>query len=113
MADDIIRFFSNQDSSQIIENLLRVVSVLPPKQPVHNSPVSGKILVFTGTLEKMSRAEAKAKAESLGAKVGGSVSAKTDFLVVGANGGSKANKALELGVTVLDEAAWVDLIGMS
>ena len=110
MADDIISFFSTPDLYQIVQKLLDVVSVLPPDRPVNNSPVSGKTIVFTGTLENMSRAEAKAKAESLGAKVSGSVSAKTDFLVAGADAGSKAKKATALGVDVLDEAAWLALI---
>ena len=110
MADDIISFFSTPDLYQIVQKLLDVVTVLPPDRPVNNSPVSGKTIVFTGTLENMSRAEAKAKAESLGAKVSGSVSAKTDFLVAGADAGSKAKKATALGVDVLDEAAWLALI---
>jgi len=113
MADDIISFFSTPDLYQIVQKLLDVVSVLPPDRPVNNSPVSGKTIVFTGTLENMSRAEAKAKAESLGAKVSGSVSAKTDFLVAGADAGSKAKKAAALGVDVLDEAAWLALINAS
>ena len=113
MADDVISFFSNPDLYQIVENLLDVVTVLPPERPVNNSPISGKILVFTGTLDNMSRAEAKARAESLGAKVSGSVSAKTDFLVVGADAGSKAKKAATLGINVLDEAAWLALINAS
>lgn len=113
MADDIIRFFGNADLYQIVQNLLDVVTVLPPERPVNNSPISGKIVVFTGTLENMSRAEAKARAESLGAKVSGSVSAKTDFLVAGADAGSKAKKAATLGINVLDEAAWLALISAS
>ena len=113
MADDIISFFSTPDLYQIVQKLLNVVTVLPPDRPVNNSPASGKTIVFTGTLENMSRAEAKAKAESLGAKVSGSVSAKTDFLVAGADAGSKAKKAAALGVDVLDEAAWLALINAS
>jgi DNA ligase (NAD+) len=110
MADDIISFFGNADLYQIVQQLHSVVTVLPPERPANDSPVSGKIMVFTGSLDKMSRAEAKAQAESLGAKVSGSVSAKTDFLVAGADAGSKARKAAELGITVLDEAAWLDLV---
>ena len=113
MADDIISFFSTPDLYQIVQKLLDVVTVLPPDRPVNNSPVSGKTIVFTGTLKNMSRAEAKAKAESLGAKVSGSVSAKTDFLVAGADAGSKAKKAAAIGVDVLDEAAWLALIKAS
>jgi DNA ligase (NAD+) len=113
MADDIISFFGNADLYQTVQNLLDVVTVLPPERPVNNSPISGKIVVFTGTLENMSRAEAKARAESLGAKVSGSVSAKTDFLVAGADAGSKAKKAATLGINVLDEAAWLILISAS
>ncbi|MAE12183.1 MAG: DNA ligase (NAD(+)) LigA, partial [SAR116 cluster bacterium] len=91
-------------------DLLAQLSVIPPERPSEDSPVSGKTIVFTGTLSGMSRAEAKARAEGLGAKVSGSVSAKTDYLVAGADAGSKARKAAELGVTVLAEEEWLALI---
>ncbi|HEV2302962.1 MAG TPA: BRCT domain-containing protein, partial [Stellaceae bacterium] len=75
------------------------------------SPLAGKTIVFTGALQSMSRPEAKARAEALGANVTSSVSAKTDFVVLGADAGSKATKAAALGVKMLDEAAWLALAG--
>ncbi|MGA0310229.1 MAG: BRCT domain-containing protein, partial [Candidatus Puniceispirillaceae bacterium] len=113
VADDIISFFGNRDLHQLIVDLVGLLTILPPERPADNSPISGKTIVFTGTLARMSRAEAKAKAESLGARVAGAVSAKTDFLVAGADAGSKARKAAEIGVTVLDEDGYSALINQS
>ena len=110
VADDITSFFANRDLYQLIVDLAALLNILPPQRPAENSPISGKTMVFTGTLARMSRAEAKAKAESLGARVAGTVSAKTDFLVAGADAGSKVRKAAEIGVTVLDEDGYLALI---
>ena len=76
-----------------------------------DSPVAGKTVVFTGSLERMTRSEAKAMAERLGAKVAGSVSAKTDLVVAGPGAGSKLKQATDLGVEVIDENAWFELVG--
>lgn len=113
VADDITSFFANRDLYQLIVDLAALLTILPPQRPAENSPISGKTMVFTGTLARMSRAEAKAKAESLGARVAGTVSAKTDFLVAGADAGSKVRKAAEIGVTVLDEDGYLALINQA
>ena len=110
MAADISRFFADSAHRNIVSDLASELSILPPERPSDDSAVSGKTVVFTGTLSGMSRAEAKAKAEALGAKVSGSVSAKTDYLIAGADAGSKARKAAALGVTVLSEDQWRALI---
>ncbi|MDG4650339.1 NAD-dependent DNA ligase LigA [Roseibacterium sp. SDUM158017] len=95
-----------------IDRLVAHLQIEAPKAPAtEGSPVAGKTVVFTGTLEKMTRAEAKARAEALGAKVSGSVSARTDLVVAGPGAGSKAAKAAELGIETIDEDAWLALIG--
>ncbi len=103
--------FANTDERKAFDDLRQHLTILPPEAPSSDSPVAGKTVVFTGTLEKMTRAEAKARAEALGAKVSGSVSKKTDLLVAGPGAGSKAKKAADLGVETLDEDGWLQLIG--
>ena len=111
MAGSLVGAFA-QDAERA--SIMRLVSELEVQEAVRadtsGSPVAGKTVVFTGTLEKMTRAEAKARAERLGAKVSGSVSAKTDLLVAGPGAGSKAKKAADLGIEVLDEDGWLALI---
>ena len=112
VADELVAFFSEPHNLEIIEALEdRLEEIEAFAAPEADSPVSGRTVVFTGTLETMSRGEAKARAEGLGAKVAGSVSKKTDYVVVGADAGSKARKARELGVTVLSESEWLEMIG--
>jgi DNA ligase (NAD+) len=101
---------SNAEESKAIEALIQQLdTIIAPQTQASNSPVAGKTVVFTGTLEKMTRAEAKARAESLGAKVSGSVSAKTDLLIAGLGAGSKAKKAADFGIETLSEDGWLAL----
>jgi DNA ligase (NAD+) len=112
LAASLVTSFANPAERAAIDALVAHLTVTPVAARARaDSPVAGKTVVFTGTLERMSRAEAKARAESLGAKVAGSVSARTDYLVAGPGAGSKAKDAARLGIAVLDEAAWLTLIG--
>lgn len=103
-------FVAEPHNRDVLNRLLSEITVIPFEAPSRESPVAGKTVVFTGTLETMTRDEAKARAESLGAKVSGSVSKKTDYLVAGPGAGSKAKKAADLGVATLTEQEWLDLI---
>jgi DNA ligase (NAD+) len=113
MASDIIGFFAEPHNRAVLDDLGHEVSVLDyeARAQLAPSPLAGKTIVFTGGLESMTRSEAKARAEALGANVASSVSSKTDYVVIGADAGSKAARAASLGVTSLDEAAWLDLAG--
>ena len=112
MARALVGAFAEPHERDSIERLTQHLTVEEAARlRTEGSPVAGKTVVFTGTLEKMTRAEAKARAESLGAKVAGSVSAKTDLLVAGPGAGSKAKKAEELGIATIDEDGWLALIG--
>jgi len=113
VADAVKEFFSEEKNRELLLNLAAQISIHTFEVPDEDSPVSGKTVVFTGSLELMSRAEAKAQAENLGAKVSGSISAKTDYLVAGAKAGSKLKKAEALGVITMSEQEWLDMIGKS
>jgi DNA ligase (NAD+) len=114
VVDALVDFYGEPHNVSALVDLLAHVEVQPfVHTRVTASPVVDKVVVFTGTLEKMSRGEAKALAERLGAKVTGSVSAKTDYVVAGSDAGSKLTKAQELGVKVLTEAEWLELVGQS
>ena len=112
VAESILTFFKQQHNQEVIDKLIQAgVSWQDIEvKPAEELPLNGKTFVLTGTLEKMSRDEAKAALQALGAKVTGSVSKKTDYVVVGADPSSKADKAESLGVEILDEAAFKDLI---
>jgi DNA ligase (NAD+) len=118
VADDLVAFFAEPHNQAVLDRLTAPgeggeppVRVLDFEPPAAASPIAGKTVVFTGTLETMSRSEAKARAEKLGANVSGSVSRKTDYVVVGADAGSKEKQARELGVAILSEGEWLALAG--
>ena len=111
VVDALIDFFSEPHNREAVDALLAEIDVQPYERiAAVASPVTGKTVVFTGTMERLSRNEAKAQAERLGAKVAGSVSKKTDYVIAGADAGSKLSKAQELGVTVLTEDEWIALV---
>lgn len=111
VAKSLADFFAEEHNIEIVEKLISQLNIADAKIAKTDSPVAGKTVVFTGTLTKMTRAEAKERAESLGAKVASSVSAQTNFVVAGAEAGSKLKKANELGVKVLSEDEWLELVG--
>jgi DNA ligase (NAD+) len=106
----VAAYFSESHNRGIVDRLKKEVIVLDAEKPKSNSKVAGKTVVFTGSLEKMTRDEAKATAERLGAKAAGSVSKKTDYLIAGPGAGSKLAEANKHGVTVLTEDEWLKLI---
>ena len=109
-SGSLVDFFNHPENLRSVQNLLSAVSIIDAQPPQSDSPVAGKTVVFTGKLERFSRDEAKARAVSLGAKVSGSVSAKTDILIAGPGAGSKLKKAAALGVQTLSEDEWLALI---
>ncbi len=111
VVEALIEFFGEPHNEELLDRLLAQVSPQPLEAVASASPVAGKIVVFTGALERMTRDEAKAMAERLGAKVAGSVSSKTDLLVAGPGAGSKLKDAAKHGVEVIDEAGWFELVG--
>ncbi len=113
VADALLDFFAEAHNREVVDDLLSEVTPADTVHQTRESEVTGKTLVFTGTLETLSRDEAKAQAEALGARVSGSVSAKTDLVIAGPGAGSKLKKAQDLGIRVIDEAAWNDLVAAS
>jgi DNA ligase (NAD+) len=111
VIESVAAYFGEAHNRSIVERLTKQVRILDAEKPAAHSPVAGKTVVFTGALEKMTRDEAKAMAERLGAKTAGSVSKKTDYVVAGPGAGSKLKNATELGVAVLTEDEWFELIG--
>ncbi len=113
MANAIVEFFAEPHSVKAVDDLLGEIEVLPAEQTKTDSPVAGKTVVFTGSLEKFTRDEAKATAERLGAEAAGSVSKKTDYVVAGPGAGSKLAEAQKLGIRVLTEDEWLELVSGS
>jgi DNA ligase (NAD+) len=110
VIDSLRDYFAEAHNRRRVERLAKEVNIREAEKPRSDSAVAGKTVVFTGTLERMTRDEAKASAERLGAKVSGSVSKKTDYVVAGPGAGSKLADAKKLGVKVLTEDEWIKLI---
>ena len=106
----VAEFFGEDHNLQLVDKLLAELTVIPAERPKTDTAVAGKTVVFTGALEKMTRDEAKAQAEALGAKVSGSVSKKTDLVVAGPGAGSKLKAATDLGIQVMTEDEWLALV---
>ena len=111
VAAALVEFFAEPHNLRVVDDLAQAVRIRDFVAPATDSPLAGKTVVFTGSLETMTRDEAKARALSLGARVAGSVSARTDLVVAGPGSGTKGKKAAELGIRVIDEAGWQELIG--
>lgn len=111
VIDSLAHYFGEAHNRELVEALAGEIDVQEAERPAMDSPVAGQTIVFTGALERMSRDEAKAMAERLGAKVAGSVSKKTDLVVAGPGAGSKLKKAADLGIEVIDEDAWFERVG--
>ena len=111
VIEAVTAYFGESHNRGIVERLTKQLTILDAEKPTKNTAIAGKTVVFTGALEKMTREEAKAQAERLGAKAAGSVSKKTDYVVAGPGAGSKLADARKLGVTVLTEDEWLKLIG--
>ena len=111
VAEALVDFFAEPHNQTALDTLLEQVSVTPMEAIAVNHALAGKTIVFTGSLERMTRDEAKAMAERLGAKVSGSISNKTDLVVAGPGAGSKLTKARELGVETVDEEEWLKRAG--
>lgn len=111
VIEAIATYFNENHNRRIVERLTAEVTIQDAEKPASNTAVAGKTVVFTGSLERMTRDEAKAMAERFGAKVAGSVSKKTDYVVAGAEAGSKLKKAQELGVQIISEDDWLKLVG--
>ena len=110
VARSIVEFFADPSIATQVDRLLAHGVKPRPEEVQQDSPISGKTIVVTGTLEKLDRRQAEALIESLGGKAAGSVSKKTDYVIAGAEAGSKLEKAQQLGVTVIDEAEFLRML---